>query len=122
MPTQKPRITITLEPHAYDALSRLSRTTGQPMASVVTDIFETAVPSLVRMVVVLERAAAAPKEVRAGLAAAVERAERDFLPGVMASLDQSDLFLADLEAAADGTATDAQRPSRRRRAKQTPVL
>lgn len=122
MPTAKPRITITLEPHAHEALSRLSRTTGQSMASVVTGLVDAALPSLVRLAVVMERAASAPQEVRAGLVAAVERAERDVLPGLMASLDQSDLFLADLEAASGGSDTDAQRPRRGRRAKRTPVL
>lgn len=127
MPTSKPRITITLEPHAHEVLSRLSSASRQSMASIVTEILDTAIPSLERVVVVLERAATATEEVRAGVAAAVERAERELMPELLAAAGQSDLFLADLakQAAGGGAAQDAQasgkprRPSPRRK---TPVL
>lgn len=122
MPTLKPRISITLEPHTHEVLQRLSGATGQSMASFVASLVEVASPSLVRLAVVMERAAAAPAEVRAGLLAAVERAERDALPSMVKALDQGDMFLADLEASTAGVSADAQRPKSRRRAKQTPVL
>lgn len=97
MPTAKPRITVTLEPHAYEVLSRLSAASDQSMASIVSEIFGTALPSLERVVVILERAASASKEVRDGVAASVERAERDLMPMLLEALGQGDMFLADLE-------------------------
>jgi hypothetical protein len=79
------------------------------MASFVSALLDASGPALVRMVVVMERAAAASQEVRAGFVAAVERAERDFLPDALKALGQSDLFLAELETSLDTTAAHAQR-------------
>lgn len=107
MPTAKPRITITLEPHAYETLSRLSAAGGESMSSIVTQFVDLALPSLERVVLVLERARAAPQEARDGLVAAVERAERELMPAIEAALDQGDLFLAQVAAAS--TPAPAQR-------------
>lgn len=68
------------------------------MSTLITQLLDVALPSLERVVVVLERAAAAPQEARAGLAAALDRAEREALPALMNAIDQRDLFLADLDA------------------------
>ena len=127
MPTIKPRITITLEPQSHEVLSRLSASTHQSMASIVTEILDTAIPSLERVVVVMERAASATQEVRDGVAAAVERAERELMPALLAAAGQSDLFLADLAVKASGgaAAQDAAASGKRRRrvpAPKTPVL
>lgn len=127
MPTKKPRITITLEPHSHEVLSRLSSASRQSMASIVTDILDTAIPSLERVVVVLERAATASQDVRDGVAAAIERAERDLMPSMLAAIDQSDMFLADLGHQAGGGAAsrDAVAPRGRQRkgaGSKTPVL
>jgi hypothetical protein len=118
MPTAKPRITITLEPHAHEVLTRLSGLTGDSMSAIVTQYVDLALPSLERVVVVLERARDAPQEARAGLAAAVERAERQLLPALVAASDQTHLFLADAlqglgPAAAPAAAAPAQRERRR---------
>lgn len=127
MPTVKPRITITLEPHSHEVLSRLSSASHQSMASIVTDILDTAIPSLERVVVVMERAATATQEVRDGVAAAVERAERELLPSLMDAVGQTDLFLGDLAEKAVGAAAaqDAKAAGKRRRraaSPSTPVL
>lgn len=113
MPTAKPRITLTLEPRTYEVLSRLSAAGGDSMSQLVASLVDLAVPSMERMVVLLERAKAAPAEARAGFAAAVERADRELIPLLEQVLGQTDLFLADLnEAAAAATAA----PSGARRA------
>ena len=96
MPTTKPRITVTLKPHAYEVLSRLSAVSGDSMSALLADLFEVSRPSLERLVSVLERAASAPEEARAGLAAAVERAERTVLPALMHAQGINDLFLEDI--------------------------
>ena len=127
MPTAKPRITLTLEPHAYEVLSRLAAANRQPMASIVTEILDAAIPSMERVVAIVERAATASEEVRAGVVAAVERAERELMPTLLAAAGQSDLFLADLahKASGDVAAQDAQASGKRRRPatkRKTPVL
>jgi hypothetical protein len=96
MPTKKPRITITLEPHAHEVLARLSAASGDSMSEIVAGFVDLAIPSLERVVVVLERAKAAPQEVRAGLASALDRADRALMPALVAAMDQNDLFLSDV--------------------------
>lgn len=118
MSTTKPRITVTLEPRAHEVLSRLSAAGGESMSQIVAGFVELAIPSLERVVVVLERAKAAPEEVRAGLSAALDRADRQLIPALTSALDQTDLFLADaLQASAPQPAADASapRPARGRR-------
>lgn len=112
MPTSKPRLTITLDPHAYEVLSRLSAASGQSMSSVVVDILGVAIPSLERVVVVLERASTAPREVLDGVAAAVERAERDYLPTIMQAAAVTDLFIGEVSRAIsdDVDGRDSGRP------------
>jgi len=100
MPTAKPRITVTLEPHTYEVLSRLSAVGGESMSALVAQFIDVSVPSLERLVVVLERAKAAPKEAHAGLLAAVERAERTLMPALQQASDMGDLFIADVERGA----------------------
>lgn len=99
MSTTKPRITITLQPHHHEVLSRLSRTSGESMSQIVAQFVAMAVPSLERLVVVLERASAAKEEVNAGLVAAVDRAERKLMPTLVEALDQAELFLTEAERA-----------------------
>lgn len=98
MPTTRPRITMTLTTHSHEVLSRLSAASGDSMSQIVAGFVDLAVPSLERVCVVLERARVAPEEVRDGLRASIERAERDLIPGVVAALGQGDLFMARLAA------------------------
>lgn len=111
MPTAKPRITIMLEPRSYEVIKRLSAAGGESMSSIVAEFVNVALPSLERVVLVLERARAAPKEVSAGLRAAVERAERDMLPAMSDALGHYDLFMEEAEAA---TRPKRTRPARAR--------
>ena len=96
MPTERPRITITLEPHAYEVVRRLSAASGESMSRVVTQFLDVAVAPMERMVVVLEQAKAMPKETTEAVRASILRAEAKLLPQVMASVvEQNDLFLAE---------------------------
>ena len=124
MSTTKPRITITLEPHHHEVLSRAARASGESMSQIVANFVAAAVPSLERLVVVMERASTASEEVRSGLVAAVDRAERQLMPQLLKSLDQADMFLAQAEqATAPRPALDASSGRGRARlpAKPTPV-
>lgn len=93
MATTKPRITVTLPKRTHEVLTRLSAASGQSMSAIVAEFVELAVPSLERVVVVLERAKVAPQEARAGLVAAVERAERDVMPALIGAARQGDMWL-----------------------------
>jgi hypothetical protein len=124
MSTTKPRITVTLEPRTYEVISRLSAVGGESMSQIVAQFVDLAVPSLERVVVILERAKSAPEKVRAGLAASIERAEADMLPAMLSSVGQFDMFLEDAVRSSASDAS-AQRVRRGRsapaRAASTPV-
>lgn len=107
MSTTRPRITITLTDHSHEVLRRLSASSSQSMSSIVAEFVDMALPSLERVVVVLERARTAPEEVRAGLAASVARAERDMMPHLMESIDQVDMFLGQAERDVGGQVAPA---------------
>jgi hypothetical protein len=99
MPTKKPRITITLEPHTHEVLSRLSAASGDSMSQIVSEYIEVAVPALERVVVVLERAKAAPAEARDGFAAAIGRTDRAVIAALGTVDGQMDWLLNVAEAA-----------------------
>jgi hypothetical protein len=126
MPTKKPRITITLDQRSHEVLSRLSAASGDSMSEIVAGFVDMAIPSLERVVIVLERAKAAPEEARAGIAAAIERADRTLMPVLQSAVDQHDLFLFEAMArTTPSAAPDAERPAkagrRRSGAGSTPV-
>lgn len=75
MGTTKPRITITLDHGAYDALRELSEACGEPMSSIVAQVVEMASPTWRRVAKMMVKARAAPAEAQAGMLAALERAE-----------------------------------------------
>lgn len=122
MSTAKPRITVTLESHPYEVLSRLSAAGGESMSAILSQLLDAALPSMERLVVVLERARDAPAEVLAGLSAAVERAERDLMPALVDAQKQGDMFLAQLAAGAPAPAAAAGAQRTRPRAAPVRVL
>lgn len=77
MATTKPRITISLNPHVYATIKRMSELGGQPMASIVSEMLDTVHEPLMRTVAFLEAAAEAPKQVKDGLRQSFEAVERD---------------------------------------------
>jgi hypothetical protein len=123
MPTEKPRITISMEPHAYEVVRRLSAASGESMSRVVTQFLDVAVAPMERMVVVLEQAKAMPKETTEAVRASILRAEAKLLPKVMANIvEQNDLFLAEWAkpALAEG-AGEAEPRTRPKKRPSTPV-
>jgi len=77
MATNKPRITISLNPNVYATLKRMSELGKQPMSSIVTELLESVHDPLMRTVAFLEAAADAPKQVRDGLRESFETVERE---------------------------------------------
>jgi hypothetical protein len=99
MPTTKPRLTITLEPRTHQVLARLSRAGGDSMSSLITQFVDLAVPSMERLVVILEHAQRAPEEIKDGLRSALGRVEAETIPRVVEALGQGDLFIGDVALA-----------------------
>lgn len=96
MSTTRPRITVTLQPHSHRVLSRLAELSGDSMSEIVCGFVDLAVPSLERVVVLMQRAKDAPQEVKAGVSAAIDRAESVMLPQLQSLLAQNDLFIEDV--------------------------
>ncbi len=80
------------------------------MSSIVADILNVTTPSLERVASTLEAARDAPQAVRDGLLAAIERAEREVVPGLQSSIAAMEQGLKSLEAA-------VETPTRRRRSR-----
>lgn len=90
MATNKPRITISLNPHVYATLKRMSELGGQPMSSIVTELLDTVHEPLMRTVAFLEAAASAPQQVKDGLRQSFEAVERDLYGTVGYTMGQID--------------------------------
>lgn len=95
MATSKPRITITLDPQAYEVVSRLAAANRKSMSSVVTDFLDLARPQMERMVTILESARSAPDQARASIRKSLDRAESVLLPVLLEAIEQQDLFLVE---------------------------
>ena len=76
--TTKPRITVSFSPETYTLIQRLASVQRVSMSRVVSELVETVAPSLERVAAVLEAALTVPREERANILAAAERAERAF--------------------------------------------
>lgn len=114
MPTHKPRLTITLEPHRYELLRRLAKAQGVSAASLLVDLLETVAPVLERVAVALESAQQASASVRENLKRVSLEAEAAMLPHAEAVMGQLDMFLAQVKET-----PPANRP---RRHPRTPAL
>jgi hypothetical protein len=72
MPTIKPRVAITLEPHTHEVISRLAKLQGVSRGAVIVDLLESVEPALARTFALLEAASRAPDQVKQGLRSVVE--------------------------------------------------
>jgi uncharacterized protein (DUF1778 family) len=99
MATTKPRITVTLQPHSYDVIRRLAAAGGETMSKIVGDMLDVAIPSLERVVLVMEQAASMSQEAREGMRASFARAEADMAPGLANLIEQRDAFIDDVVGA-----------------------
>ena len=111
MATTKPRINVTLEPHRYAMFKRLSALQGVSMSALIGELLEAVAEPMERVCVVLEAAAKAPGDLKAGLRSAVDRAEATLMPSALKAIDQFDMFMGDVEGligAAEGRQTSAR--------------
>lgn len=98
------------------------------MSQLVAGLVDLCVPSFERVLAVMERAAKAPEEVKDGMRAALERAEKELLPGLIEAAKQGDMFIAGLsqpgpseQGRSKRSAGPAAEPSGRESGGSTPV-
>ncbi len=113
MSTTKPRITLTLEPRAYEIVRRLAAANGTSMSATIAEFLDVALAPMERLVVVLEQASAMPQATREQVRESIGRAEAKLFPALAGSLAQMD-FLIDATGREIERAAGAQ-PERRSR-------
>lgn len=123
MATDKPRITITLEPDQHVVLRRLAGLQGGSMSRIVSELLAEVTPVLERVCESLELAKRAQAGVRANLRRVAEEAEEDLRPLAEIARNQFDLFAAEVQRLVDAGEgsqheapnASAQAPARPRR-------
>jgi hypothetical protein len=107
MPTAKPRVQITLTTPQHELLQRLAKLQKRSMSAVIAELFETVLPALERVAVVLQAAVRAQESQRQGLLESTQQAERDLRPHVAMALGQLDMLQMQFEAASAPSAESA---------------
>lgn len=92
MPTNKPRVQVTLEPSTHEVIERLAELQGRTRGSVIAELLDAVAPSLSRTVALIEAAKEAPESVRKGLIQVVQGAHDDLLEVVGDAHKQVDLL------------------------------
>lgn len=113
MPTDKPRIAVTLSPAVYETISRFADLQGRSKGSVVAELLESIHPPLMRTVALLEAAADAPKQVRDGFRQTLEDIERQLVGTAGSGIAQMDWLISEVQQASAGRAEAAASPRRR---------
>lgn len=80
MPTQKRRMSVTLEDEQYAVLHRLADLSKQSMGSIVGELIESALPTLSRMLEAMEAYQAADESKQREMLSNLEAAHADLLP------------------------------------------
>ena len=75
MPTQNPRVSITLKASNYAQLKELSRLTGSSQSALIADIIEQSEPVFARIIAVLSAAQTAKQEAMHQVIGDMERAQ-----------------------------------------------
>lgn len=75
MPTQNPRLTVTLKPSTSAQLREMSRLTGNSQSAMIAEILESSEPVFQRLIEVLSAAEEVKKEVRHKMASDLETAQ-----------------------------------------------
>jgi hypothetical protein len=104
MPTEKPRITITLTDHQHSVLSTMAKGQKCSMSSIVVDLLETAIPVLERVTELVAAAQRAPQQALDQLKQSLGRAETDVIGMQDAVMGQLDLLVREAGVAARGAA------------------
>lgn len=97
MATTKPRVAVTLDEHTHSVIARLAELQGRSRGSVIAELLDEVAPTLGRTVALLEAAASAPEQVKAGLRAVVEGVHQDLVAAAGDGIGQMDMLLALIE-------------------------
>lgn len=101
MSTNKPRLTLTLEPDVAEQVERLARLQGCPKSRVLTELLEGVGPVLAKVADTLELVQRVQRGARVGLAQALEDTEAELQPMVAAVLSAYDGLGKQIGAIAD---------------------
>ena len=113
MATEKPRITVMLEPHVYKTIKALAKLQGVSMSFVVGDLMTDFQPILERVGVVLQDAKNAPASARACLLESATRAQSHLEPLLASAIDQLSIFeSSSREVLQPGASSVADTPGR----------
>jgi len=88
MATDKPRITVTLEPHTYNTIKRLAEIRKVSISSILSDMADESVPSLQRVISIFEAAEMMDKESLSSLKAALAQTEEKIMTAYQSNVDQ----------------------------------
>lgn len=100
MPTVKPRVAVTLEPATHEVIARLADLQGRTRGAIIAELLDEVAPALTRTVALLEAAAAAPEQVKAGLRSVVENVHQELVALSGDAVGQMDLMFAALSGGA----------------------
>lgn len=101
MATQKPRLTVTLEPHTYAVLTELAELQGRPKSKVITELLESVTPILERTCYVLKIAQRATSGVNDDIRESMERSEAKLKAMMDEAMGQLDIFAETFSEGAD---------------------
>lgn len=107
MATNKPRITITLDPKTYNVLKVISDCGDKTMSGFVAELLDAAMPTLERMAVTFQAIKTAQVAEQQKFLSSMDRAQAALEPSVMQAIGQFDLFLASVEGAVSGRGAPA---------------
>ncbi len=91
---------MSLSPKVAETVRRLSAVSGQSQSKIIGDLAEMVEPSLERVARLAEAAAAGQEEMRAGLVAAVRRADAEVVGSMTDAVAAFDAAMSDLETVA----------------------
>lgn len=109
MPTQNPRLTVTLKPSTYARIQEVSRLTGNSQSSLIAEILENSEPIFDRLIQVLVAAETAKQQVRTQLVADMEVAQGRIESQLGLALDVMDGFAGDLLKGAEAVKRRSRR-------------
>lgn len=98
MPTNKPRVMVTLSHNVHATIARMAEIQGVSKSSIIADLMEAVHPPLMRTVAMLEAARDAPDEVKRGLVQTLEALERQMGATAALSDEQLDWVATSLRA------------------------
>lgn len=102
MATEKPRITITLEPNEHAVLQRLAQLQGRSMSGILREFMGEVLPILEKVADALEIAQRASSDARAKFVKAAADAEEELRPLAEFTKNQFDMFAAEMGRLVDG--------------------